>query len=209
MRLFAAAFVLSLTAASAGDFSPATSPARMDVNHAIAARVAPGLYTMQERAEALQRYLHLAFLPTLGQPITLTPAAPAVPGLAELDFHSANVNTGNLYITWMRAGGEAAILSLDPKPGSLDNGNMTIAIRARASQRYDFDCRALPSPKPLSYSVYPGNVSGTVQIGQDGHFLIAVDKVATDRTVTLFINQITPPFTRSSWFFYGCDISPF
>ena len=208
MRLFAAALVLSLTAASAGDFSPATSPARMDVNHAIAARVAPGLYTMQERAEALQRYLHLAFLPTLGQPITLTPAAPAVPGVAELDFQSANVNTGNLYISWMRPVGEAAIVSLDTQPNSLDNGELTIAIRARAGQRYDFDCRAQPSPTPLTYFVAPANVSGTVQIESDGHFLIAVDKVAKDRTVTVSVRQITP-FLKSSWFFYGCDISPF
>jgi hypothetical protein len=48
----------------------------------------PRTYSLHERAIKLQHLLHLATPPTLGKPISLGPAKPVIPGLADIEFES-------------------------------------------------------------------------------------------------------------------------
>ena len=163
---------------------------------------------MRERAVAVQGLLHLQFPPTLGQTITLTPSAPFIPGLAELDFSIASVWSGTLSSLSGPAGGVADIGYTD--------GSVQIEFSARAGQRYVLDCRIDPSSSSITYSIAATQIPGyfqwgafdTTSVGQDGHLLIAVNKVPTAEFVgVLFYPLQGPPV--GSWRFYGCDISPF
>jgi hypothetical protein len=204
MRLLSAAIILSLIAATASAQTPlrALSPATK-TSHRIVPKQSPRpgpvprAYTMQQRAFAVQRVLNLPVTPTLGQPITLTPSAPFVAGLAELEFSNATVWSGNI-TSAVPAGGQVQF-------SFSEAGYVRIVFNARAGQRYAIDCRTSTEVTHLSYDIAPGLMVGSVPVSQDGHIIIAMDKVPTNGMVAVDLYPDGP----ASWVFYGCDISPF
>ncbi len=204
MRLLSAAIILSFVAvtASAQTTLRMVSPGLGTLRNTMPFKPPPGpaplKYTVQQRAATIQNILHLPSQPTLGQPVTLTPGAPVIAGLAELDFNHATVWDGTF--AGGPVGGVAVLFNGE-------GGAVQINFSARAGQRYAIDCRAGASSTPISYDISPAAASGTVTIGQDGHFLIAMDKAPADglATVVLYQDRNAP----LGWRFYGCDISPF
>ncbi len=208
MRLLSAAIVLSLIAVSASaqmmrsTLSPAlrASP-RMVLKQPPHVGPAPVRYSLQQRALVVQRLMNLGSTPTLSQTITLTPTAPLNPGAAELDYNNVSVWSGN-FDNLVPAGGEVEVHNAAA-------GYIRIKFNARAGQRYVFDCRADPSTAPVTYNVYSSapTQTGTVSIGQDGHFIFIMYQVPTDQVPIVLLSQAVQ--TPATWVFYGCDISPF
>jgi len=201
MRLLSAAIVLSLLAVTASAQTPLhnLSPAARTVRPVLQPPhlgPAPRLYTMQQRAFAVQRLLNLTTTPALGQPFSLNPSAPYIAGVGELDYGGADVWSGD--VKSGTAGGMASFAASGP-------GWIGVLFNARAGQRYALDCRLMTYAAHLDYDVAPRMVNGTVPVGQDGHILVAVDKASTDQSVEVHLYPDTPVF----WVFYGCDVSPF
>jgi hypothetical protein len=204
MRLLTAVIVLSLVAATASAETPlrTLSPATGTLHRIVPKQSprpgpAPRAYTMQQRAFAVQKVLNLPVTPTLGQPITLTPSVPFIAGLAELEFSNATVWSGNI-TSAVPAGGQVQF-------NFSEAGYVRIVFNARAGQRYAIDCRTSTDVTHLNYDIAPGPMVGTVPIGQDGHVIIAMDKVPANGMVAVNLY----PFAPAGWVFYGCDISPF
>ena len=204
MRLLSAVIVLSLIAVTASAQTPLRTllPATR-TSHRIVPKQSPRpgpvphAYTVQQRALAVQKVLNLTVAPTLGQPITLTPSTPFIAGVAELEFSSAYVWSGNI-TSAVPAGGQVQFRISEV-------GYVRIVFSARAGQRYAFDCRLNTDISHFDYDIAPGMTNGNVTIGQDGHILIAVEKAPTDRMVAVSLYPNAP----ADWIFYGCDISPF
>jgi hypothetical protein len=209
MRLLFAAIVLTTTTALAGP----PKPMMLNV-HAGPATIR---YSAQQSAVAAQKLLNLQFPPTLGQSISLTPGAPTVPGIAELDFLFVDmIAHGNLwsflYGSGSPAGGFADITFGDPK---VYYPNIQITLAGRAGQRYFVDCRAdegtsdtALAASPVSYEIFinTGNpVTGTVPLRSDGHFVFGIPSSPTNAKILIRIRKPMNDAIR----FYGCDISPF
>ena len=202
MRLLSAAIVLSLIAVTASAQTPlrTLSPAT-GASHRIVPKQSPHLgpvphaYSVQQRALAVQKFLNLTSTPTLGQPFTLVPSAPFIAGVGELDYGRATVWSGNI---GAMADGEAVLLASDA-------GYVRVTFKAQAGKRYAFDCRISTAVAHLDYDISPGMINGTAPVGQDGHILIAMDKLSTDQTVSVSLYPDLPAF----WVFFGCDVSPF
>ena len=208
MRLLSAAIVLSLVAATASaqtplrTFSPATAALHKVVLKAPPhVGPAPRVYTVQQRALAVRKLLNLTTVPTLSQTITLTPSVPIIAGTAELDYNNASVWSGN-FDNLVPAGGEAELHNTQA-------GYVRIKFNVHSGQRYVFDCRADPSPTPITYNVYlyASEQDGTVSIGPDGHFIFVTYKAPSDEIPIVLLSQAGQ--SPATWVFYGCDISPF
>lgn len=160
--------------------------------------VVPHMQSKQQRAAAVQKLLGLASAPTLGETVSLTPGAPSVPGKAELMFNSPRaVHGGNLWMTSMPTSG-AAFLD--------DGSNVFLTIAAGAGMRYVLDCRIDPAAKSIAHEdLITGIGLGEVSVGSDGHFLIAMEKTTS---VKQWIIAMAPR-GKGSYYFYGCEVSPF
>lgn len=200
MRALSAAIVLSLITVIASAQTLQRKPSVVRTPGAVTLRHSgpvPRVYTPQQRTVAVQKLLNLALPPTLGQPVSLTPGTPYIAGLAELDFGDAAMVVGGNMHHDAPVGGQAV--------WTTHSGYVDILFNARANQRYVVDCRSLTGAPHINYTVNPGNLSGTAPLGQDGHFLIALDKAPTNGMLIVTVDHPQSDL----WFFYGCEISPF
>ena len=198
MRRWISAIALSV-------FATAASAAPLVINAQLLHAPAPAVHPPAVSALAVQQFLHLQVIPTLGQPVSLTPAAPFVPGLAELDFGNAILYTGG---TMSLPGGSTPLALIDFVKGGgiLQNGWIKLTISGRAGSHYAIDCRAGSAPVPVQYQIGGAiSASGSVQVGADKHFVIATQALPANGNVFVTLIQAPPTFLA----FYGCEISPF
>ena len=150
------------------------------------------IYSMDARAAALQRAMHLAALPILGAPISLTPNAPYAPDGAHLSFWKPS------YVIGTPDGGEAGINFW----GKFQEGHMNVALAdARPTL---LDCRIL-STGNITYKIYDGGTldrQGEAPL-RDGHFLLAVSS-STQEQVSV---ELWPAVNRQPVGIFGCELS--
>jgi hypothetical protein len=208
--LFAAAIGLSLTVASASAQTVTAPRVHMPAMRALHMRAPPPVYTPLQRSLALQRLLRLPNAPTLTQTIMMEPKHPFIAGQAQLNMVGGDWISGDLpappgtYGGYSIPSGIARIY--------IPNGVIEIDINASPGKRYAFDCRAYlwasaGGTPSVIYTTLPGNVTGTVSEGSDGHFLFVMDSLASGGPAAI---QMTLNTTQSAeMVFYGCQISPF
>lgn len=196
MRLFTAALAFGLAAAA--------SAAPLQITPALLHAAAPAIHTPAANALAVQKILHLQATPTLGAPVSVNPAVPYVPGLAQLDFGNVVFYTGGTMSDSGTAIPHAFINFAQGGFGEL--GWIKLTVSGRAGSHYAIDCRANSAPVPIRYQITGAvSASGSVDIGADKHFIIATQALPANGNFSVTMNQAPV----NSLVFYGCDVSPF
>lgn len=197
MRHWISAIALGLSAAAA-------TAAPLAVNPNLLRTPAPKVYLNPQRALAVQMFLHLPVAPTLGAPISLTPATPAIPGLGEMDFGGALFYLSG---SMQSPGADPYVAIPFNEPSIAGGGWIKLVISGRAGSHYAVDCRAAAGPNPVHYTITgPIGAEGSVNVGPDRHFLFATQSLPASGVVSVLMWQDAPTPIMN---FYGCDISPF
>jgi len=213
MRITAAAALLAVAAATAA--APLTAIEVSPGLQHLKIAPAPPVYSPAQLSKALQNILHTLTPPTLGAAVSLTPSAPLVAGLAELDISGAKVISGGMIYGDVPATG-AALVNFPPnQPANAFSDYVQIKINARGGQRYAFDCRgdAGAGKAPIQYDVFPSpgpgpETTGSVSIGSDGHFVFVAEARPADGGMIATLTQNTGG-KAAYWTLFGCEISPF
>jgi len=204
MRLFIAALVLILTAASASaaPIAAATATPYRPATRNVQLGTAPQVYSPAQRAMAVQKLLSLSAPPTLGQTITLDASTTYIPQLAQLDIGGVGIMVGGTFYTIHFPSGP--VFEINP------DGFIQITLRGSAGKQYAIDCRSGGTGKGemINYNV-TGEVleNGSVQPDFGGHWLIATPKLPQDGPVVIYMDF--PKTYIGDMNLYGCDISPF
>ena len=196
MRLFIAALAFGLTAAA--------SAAPLQITPALLHAAPPPLHTPAANALAVQKLLHLQTIPTLGQSVSVNPAVPYVPGLAELDFGNAVLYTGG---TMSLLGGSTPMVLIDFENSSfLHNGWIKLTISGHAGSHYAIDCTVNSVAVPTQYQIGGAiSASGSVEVGADKHLVFATPALPANGNLYVTLKQAPPNMMG----LYGCEISPF
>lgn len=187
MRSFAIALILFTAGAQAGELQRAPGPGN-NINPP---------QSIMPRGAVVQRPPNFLTAPGLLQPITLTPAAPVVAGLAELDFHAPNSYlAGNFELS-------------DGPYVDVGIGSAELLFIGAQGKHYAINCSGRSNRPSINYQMHGyAQSQGTTTIGQDGHFGLVTDTLPGKGLVDIHIWESTVN-NGSTFVLYGCQISPF
>lgn len=196
----------ALIVLSSAAIAAPTASHRLVVRHRVMQRATmryaarPHIYTKHKLAITVQKLMDLPNPPLVGPSVTLEPDHLALPGVAEMSLSYVQGIAYNQALLEIAGGGGNGITE----------SSIGIGFQGKAGKHYVIDCRASPVSFPLTYAITlsGGTKEGTVQQGNDGHFVFITNAIPKDESVgiAMWPKSATPqPDMR----FFGCDISPF
>ncbi|GEM_PF-2992595 len=183
-------------AGAAGFLPPAAhalDPALVEMRHGMADARFVEIYSPAQRAEALQRALHLASPPELGVSVALTPNAPFARDGSHLSFWKPS------FVIGTEAGGEAGINFW----GLRQEGHMNVGVAPAGPVA--LDCRLLSAGR-IAYKIYAGDALRTQADAalQDGHFLLMLSPSRPGEPISV---ELWPSPGTEPLGIFGCDVS--
>lgn len=166
----------------------------------------PPRLTKQQLSAVLAKNLGLMFPPTVGEPISITPAHPGVAGIASLGIQGAR----SVMISPYDQNGQPVLEGMAFVDNSA-SGKILLSLSAQQGKRYAVDCRFATGLNTVYYSVetQDGTVNGQAPFS-GAHAIFATDPIASTQwiliTVGLSLN-VRPNDAGAP--FWGCDIVPF
>ena len=181
------------------------------------ARIAPRVYTMQQRAAAIGRTIHTTVPPDLSAPFTLTPGKPIIPDVATLGFGLVvGTWSGNLDDPSDQGSAEFCEESVCAPNNNYTGPGFWVSFRALQGRHYALDCRV--TGVNTLYYTYMGQgmySGGTSYATSDGHFIFATSAAQSDGDVTVDVTLYSqnagdpPPVFNGRAILWGCDVSSF
>jgi hypothetical protein len=180
---------------AAGLVSPAayaSNHALVEVQHGMADARFVESYSPAQRAEALQRALHLASPPELGRSVALTPNAPFARDGSHLSFWKPS------FVIGTEAGGEAGINFW----GLHQEGHMNVGLAPAGPVA--LDCRMLSAGR-IAYKIYAGDALHAQADAalHDGHFLLMLSPSRPGEPISV---ELWPSPGTEPLGIFGCDI---
>ncbi len=208
--LLALACAVLLTPVSAQRFQPLRPllrPVQQAPSLNLRQNPPPARFSRQQLSAELAKNLGLMFPPTVGEPISITPAHPGVGGIASLAIYGAH----SIMISPYDQNGQSNLEGM----AFVDDtaaGKILLNISAQGGKRYAVDCRFATGLSTLYYSIktQDGTVSGQTAFN-GAHALFATAPIANTQwilvTMTLSMNfRAVDEYGAPFW---GCDVVPF
>jgi hypothetical protein len=165
----------------------------------------PRFFSNREKAAFIAKMGRLPALPTVGEPIALTLAKPAVAGIAYMDLYGVSQFDASA----LDSHGQPAA-SLVARMEFSAAGQVSVGFRAQEGKAYVADCRTSAS-HAWYLTVLTNNQADIADAtAYEGHVMFLIQPSPVDGWVgfsLLFSNASGP--TNATVNFWGCEVSPY